>query len=390
MHPPRTLSQPNGRAAYVAAGALTVAAVAFTAWTLYVNGRQALRDAAREQLTAVARLKTLEISAWMTERLADATVLAESVNAVHAVEAAGDPPLEGVRRVLENAVRVYRYEAAELLDETGRQLLAAGAAAPHQQAQGAALRTRASKTTGAVASDLYTDEGARVHLDVGVALRARGGTVTGFLLLHLDPRERLLPAVERWPVPSETAESLLVRREDGSVLFLSPLRHRPASPLTLRVPLSRTEVVAVQAVSGRLGIVEGVDYRGVPVLCATESISDTGWILIAKMDLEEIDAPLRQRACLLAVAGTALAGGGRQHPVFGGHPPLAAPAHPGRHVVIDRGRADHPGAAHRDQGAATGRLHEPRQDLHRAQLVGASSVGSHRRELSGPARMPGG
>ncbi|MBL8113427.1 MAG: PAS domain S-box protein, partial [Acidobacteria bacterium] len=307
MHPPRTNPQPDGRAAYVAAGLLTVAAVAFTAWTLFVNERQALRDAAREQLTAVARLKTVEVSAWMTERLADATVLSESVYAVQPPDSAGDARLEDVRRVLENAVRVYRYEAAELLDGTGRQLLAAGSPAPHPAARVAALRARASSTTSAVMSDLYTDGAGGVHLDVAVALHARGGMVPGFLVLHLDPRERLLPAVERWPVPSETAESLIVRREEGNVLFLSPLRHRTDPPLTFRVPLSRPEVVAVQAVSGHLGIVEGVDYRGVPVLCAVESVPSTGWVLIAKMDREEIDAPLRQRAWLLSVAGSALA-----------------------------------------------------------------------------------
>lgn len=38
--------------------------------------------------------------------------------------------------------------------------------------------------------------------------------------------------------------------------------------LSLRIPLGRADVPAVKAVLGQVGIVEGADYRGTPVIAA--------------------------------------------------------------------------------------------------------------------------
>jgi len=54
-------------------------------------------------------------------------------------------------------------------------------------------------------------------------------------------------------------------------------------------------------------------------------------------------------ACLWPPRVTPAPLSSRQHGVFGSHPALAAPAHPRRHAVLDRGRAEHPGPAHRDE-----------------------------------------
>ncbi len=71
-----------------------------------------------------------------------------------------------------------------------------------------------------------------------------------------------------------------------------------------------------------------------------------------------------------------------QHPVLGGHPALAAAAHPAGHVLVHRRGADHARAAHRDQRAAVGGLDEARDDVDRAELGRVSSVGAHRASLA--------
>jgi PAS domain S-box-containing protein len=52
---------------------------------------------------------------------------------------------------------------------------------------------------------------------------------------------------------------------------------------------------AAMAVRGIEGIVEGLDYRGVRVLAAVKAIPDSPWYLIAKVDQEEIYAPIREQ-----------------------------------------------------------------------------------------------
>jgi len=66
-----------------------------------------------------------------------------------------------------------------------------------------------------------------------------------------------------------------------------------ARPLT-----SNPEIPAVKAVLGQSGIVEGTDYRGVPVIAAIRAIPDSPWYLVARIDMAEVYAPLRERMWL--------------------------------------------------------------------------------------------
>ena len=115
------------------------------------------------------------------------------------------------------------------------------------------------------------------------------------LVLRIDPAVSLYPFIQEWPAPSSTAETLLVRREGNNVLFLNELRFEQNTALNLRIPLADTQVLAVKAVLGQTGIVEGIDYRGVPVIGYVGAVPNSPWFLVARMDTAEVYAPLHQR-----------------------------------------------------------------------------------------------
>ena len=65
----------------------------------------------------------------------------------------------------------------------------------------------------------------------------------------------------------------------------------------------------MQAALGREGIVEGVDYRGVPVIADVRRVPDSPWFLVARMDTSEVYAPLRERLWeIVGLAGVLLLG----------------------------------------------------------------------------------
>ncbi|MGZ8474272.1 MAG: sensor histidine kinase, partial [Candidatus Deferrimicrobiaceae bacterium] len=66
--------------------------------------------------------------------------------------------------------------------------------------------------------------------------------------------------------------------------------------LTLRFSLDeKSKLPAVLAVLGRKGIIEGVDYRGMPVLADVRAVPDSPWYLVSRMDRSEVYAPVRER-----------------------------------------------------------------------------------------------
>ena len=128
----------------------------------------------------------------------------------------------------------------------------------------------------------------------------------GVLALRINPEAYLYPFISRWPTPSRTAETLLVRRDGNDVLFLNELKFQTNAALNLRISLENTNVAAVKAVLGQEGVVEGVDYRGVPVLAALHAIPDSPWFMVARMDIAEVYAPLRERLRLTILLGSLL------------------------------------------------------------------------------------
>ena len=59
------------------------------------------------------------------------------------------------------------------------------------------------------------------------------------------------------------------------------------------------------------GIVEGKDYRGVPVIASVRAVPDSPWFLVARMDISEVYAPLRERLWIMVIlVGALLIGAG--------------------------------------------------------------------------------
>lgn len=121
----------------------------------------------------------------------------------------------------------------------------------------------------------------------------------GFIVLDIDPSLVLYPLVESWPVPSRSAETLLVEREGDHVRYLNNLRQGNNPALSLTTPLNRTDVPGVMAILGRTGEFTGRDYRGVDVISVIQPVPDSPWYMVAEMDSDEAFSSLHSRSGLI-------------------------------------------------------------------------------------------
>jgi PAS domain S-box-containing protein len=78
----------------------------------------------------------------------------------------------------------------------------------------------------------------------------------------------------------------------GLRVVLNKLRHRGDPPLSLRLPLDPQLPAARAIVTASTGVMRGTDYRGKPVLAAFRPIQGTDWQLVAKVDRDEVLAPV--------------------------------------------------------------------------------------------------
>jgi len=291
------------------------------------------RRAVLDSLSAVADLKVGQIASWYEERQADAEIILQTpMTRVQARDFLAGSAAAEVRQELLSWMEMWRklnhYRRMVLYDAQGSPRLVA----PPNLAAANRARTPAFQAAlhakGVLTEDLHREADtlagqSTVCLNLWIPVGIRPGADTqaaGLWLLEIDPSGFLYPLVQSWPAASATAETLLVRREGSDVVFLNELRHRKDAALALRLPIGEQQTLpAAMAVTGSKGIVEGTDYRGVQVLAALRSIPGTPWFMVAKVDREEIYAPLRARALitgailLLMFATTALGVGHLWH-----------------------------------------------------------------------------
>jgi PAS domain S-box-containing protein len=150
-------------------------------------------------------------------------------------------------------------------------------------------------------------QGIRIDL---IAPLTVGDNVVGALVLQIDPNDYLYPIIRAWPMHSASAESLLVRREGGDVLFLNELRHRKGTALELRMPLGTANLPAAMAVRGEASAAGSIDYRGVPVVAEMRPVAGTPWFVVSKVDRDELFAPVDRLRQWSTSLGLGFVGGG--------------------------------------------------------------------------------
>jgi PAS domain S-box-containing protein len=274
----------------------------------YRSEQRRLQAEAETELTILAQSKIERIVWWRAERLADASVIVDNTFLAQDLARllAGNEP--GVAEELLPYFRAYSraYHYADILfvDALGAPRLSLSGARAQMHEEAARAMVEAIRTGRPVLSDVHAGPGGLpAHLDVVAPIWSGAGETRraiGAVVLRVAAQAFLFPLIQSWPTPSRSAETLLVRREGDSVLFLNELRHRKDTALTLRIPLSREDVPAVMAVRGKEGVVRGTDYRGVDVLSYVGPVPGSPWHIVAKMDAAEALAAWRQRAILIA------------------------------------------------------------------------------------------
>jgi|GEM_PF-605260 len=250
------------------------------------------------RLEAIADLKSGQLSQWLDERRAGARAVAgnSGLSALHEKwrREHDEEARAGVLAALDSMRSAYHYGRVALVDGEGQQLLTTGESFVPGPILMDAVR-RALKGGQVVETSFYRDVASRlsdpVHLDFVVPMATRPGVPPLVLVLQVDPARSLFDYLNTWPVPSRTAETLLFRRDGNDLLFISPLRHRPGPPLSERIPLSRRDLFSVMLAEHpeRVGrAFEALDYRGLSIVGAGRQIPGTDWLMVVKIDQDEI------------------------------------------------------------------------------------------------------
>jgi PAS domain S-box-containing protein len=283
--------------------------IIISGYLYYIQQKEQLTKDADANISAVAELKSGQIVKWKQERKGDAAVLTENPLIVEAVKRIfeGRKTYESKRAILsvmQFLKRYYGYEDIYLIDVKGSRILSTADRKERIDRYATSSLSKSLKEKRIIFSDLYKKESGNISIYMLAPVFTGEGEkskVYGVFLFCINPSEYLFPLIQSWPVPSETAETLLVRRDGKDVLFLNELRHKKGTALHLRIPLSAKELPAAMAIMGKEGVVEGRDYRNIPVIAAIRAVPGTPWFIVSKIDKGEVLAHAETRSALVTI-----------------------------------------------------------------------------------------
>jgi len=282
----------------------------------YLNERTALETQVTAQLTSVADLKKEQIITWLNERQADVRLLAvNKLNQEHFTEILS-PDIPAQRKaefaafLADNLIGLQQsrvgYSQIVMVDTDGTIVIATDPVLVGQSiTDDATFVETLSASDREFIQDIHFDPGSgyfemefgRVMYAVDPATLEELPQVVGVVIITVNMDETIYSLIRAWPGMGQTGETLLVRNEGDSTLFLNNLRFDEDAALKLRLPADSTNArPAHLAARGVEGIIQTPDYRGVPVLAAYRHIPGVGWGFVAKEDLAEAFAPVNTLA----------------------------------------------------------------------------------------------
>jgi len=279
-------------------------------------------EAWQARLNAMADDRKAAIGNWVASGVSDASTVAAfptvvAAMAAHAGRPAAVPGVSAIQghlgEVIDGFGRAHRRRALVIVDPRGA-VVVEDLAGP-ATGEGCTAVVRQFVAGGLPFTDFCSGPDGLPLVVFGAPIAERADTrdvrpaVLGFAIVAADPTVWLYPLLTREPLPTATGEALLARRDDGGIVFVSPLRHRAARPLSFRLGAEVSPLAARAAIEGWESFGKYVDYRGVRVLAAARRVPGTHWGLVAKVDEDEALAVYRDkiRSSALTVAGFALA-----------------------------------------------------------------------------------
>lgn len=261
---------------------------------------------AKKQLESIANLKKEEVSNWRSERLGDVGVFYKN-------SAFSDIVRQYFKKPDDLALRnmVYTWinqqnstdidnDGIFLLDKLGNEKMSSSTDS-NSVPLSSIIKSKALEAIQSnkiIFVDFYRNEYTQdifITIIVPILDIENNDDPLGTLVMRINPYAFLYPYIKLWPVPSNTAETLLVRKEGNDAIFLNELRFQENTALNLRISLDRTEIPAVKAVLGQEGNTEGIDYRGQQVFASIGKIPDSPWYIVARIDQAEVLKPLQEK-----------------------------------------------------------------------------------------------
>ena len=284
--------------------AVVVLVILYRIFYFFQIQKKQLIDNNKNNLVAIANLKRAQIEDWRADQINNAEFVYsdKTLNKIiRTYHEENSPELKNqISKSLRSITTKHGFKSSCVYDNNGKIIYGDSAFNRKKDLLTNSNILDVIKNKKIKLTDFhFSADSGYIHIDLFIPVHIDNDPVIKELIaFEIDPYIELYPRIRSWPASSESGECMLVEKSGSNALFLNELRFQKNAALKLKLDTSLGNILAVMAIKGDTGIVEGVDYHSEPVIGVINAIKDSPWYLIAKIRKDELFSQINQTQTL--------------------------------------------------------------------------------------------
>ena len=266
--------------------------------TYYLIEEKSLKEEKYKELSTIAKIKLEQITDWREERIYEAKFYAKIDRLIKSTQGLinnhNDSEIKNyLQELLYPTKTSHGYENIFISDIHSNTLFSLDSIYSLADSITALNISKAIKKDSLLFEDFhFCSVHNKIHLDIISPIKDYDNKIIAAIVFRINPADYFFPMIQKWPVYSKTAESVLVKNEGHQIRVLSQLRNSQNDKMLLTIPITEIKYVSVKGALGQKGIIEGQDYGNKDVIADLNSITGTNWFIVTKMAREEFYSEL--------------------------------------------------------------------------------------------------
>jgi PAS domain S-box-containing protein len=273
---------------------------------LYKNEEKNLTQKKINELKAIAELKKEQILKWKDDHIKASNVIVKNLFYIQILSnnrwSTDSRFNNAVNQNIRNLKIAFDYKSIDILDTCGKVLFTDTLRNIQDRLYTYDnFKNNIDYNNKEITDFVYNKKLLKNFLTVATPIKKTDNTTVGVLIKVVDLSTYFFPSIQLWPTSSPTSEILIVREEADSVRILNDVRLEKPKDFRYTVALKDANNILSKAILGNRSIIEGLDYRNTKVLAFVTKLPISNWVLVIKIDSNEILIGLKQRALYISL-----------------------------------------------------------------------------------------
>ncbi|MCX8070158.1 MAG: GAF domain-containing protein [Thermodesulfovibrionales bacterium] len=280
----------------------------FIGYIYYIKGKEERFQNIREQLDSIVSLKVQIIEKWREERISDARFILNNEGIANRLmenlKNKKMPPPPWMSAMYNNG----KYNQIAFFDDKMTNFIKL----PEKSTIKINEYTKTNMTESIekesiIFSEPFRSNDGMIFIDLVIPIKVQSDKkFIGWVILRIDFQESITSFFAQMPLLRETYETILVQSNNGSFIYLHDIKSQGIKALISSFKIDDLSIKDLKGELKKRATFYAIDYKGEEVVAASKKVQDTSWIVISKVEKDDVILNFLRRSIIFFFLTTGL------------------------------------------------------------------------------------